>query len=167
MSNKPILVLDFDGVCHSYTSGWKGADVIPDPPVDGLFEFIESTSEYFDVCVFGSRSNQSAGVFAMKEWFEKHRPGICEFIRFPNDKPAAFMSIDDRGFQFNGVWPSIDELKAFKPWYLREAPKTEDRRPCIYPIGNTSCGYTEYAQIHEGSPSEIVPPRGRHKYKPE
>ena len=29
---KPILCLDFDGVVHSYTSGWKGADVIPDPP---------------------------------------------------------------------------------------------------------------------------------------
>lgn len=29
---KPILCLDFDGVIHSYASGWKGADVIPDPP---------------------------------------------------------------------------------------------------------------------------------------
>jgi hypothetical protein len=32
---KPILCLDFDGVLHSYTSGWKGAAVIPDPPVPG------------------------------------------------------------------------------------------------------------------------------------
>lgn len=32
----PILCLDFDGVCHSYTSGWKGAAVIPDPAVPGL-----------------------------------------------------------------------------------------------------------------------------------
>lgn len=32
---KPILCLDFDGVIHSYSSGWKGADVIPDPPVAG------------------------------------------------------------------------------------------------------------------------------------
>ena len=30
-NRKPILCLDFDGVIHSYISGWKGADVIPDP----------------------------------------------------------------------------------------------------------------------------------------
>jgi hypothetical protein len=29
MMGKPILCLDFDGVLHSYSSGWKGADVIP------------------------------------------------------------------------------------------------------------------------------------------
>ena len=28
--SKPILCLDFDGVLHSYTSGWRGAR-IPDP----------------------------------------------------------------------------------------------------------------------------------------
>ena len=38
--SKPILCLDFDGVIHSYSSGWKGAAVIPDPPVDGAMRFI-------------------------------------------------------------------------------------------------------------------------------
>ncbi len=42
---KPILCLDFDGVIHSYTSGWKGADVIPDPPVEGAMQFIWDATE--------------------------------------------------------------------------------------------------------------------------
>ena len=33
---KKTVVFDFDGVIHSYTSGWKGATVIPDPPVEGI-----------------------------------------------------------------------------------------------------------------------------------
>ena len=34
------ILLDFDGVIHSYTSGWKGAGVIPDPPVPGAIDFL-------------------------------------------------------------------------------------------------------------------------------
>ena len=36
---KPILCLDFDGVLHTYSSGWKGADVIPDPPTPAVADF--------------------------------------------------------------------------------------------------------------------------------
>ena len=35
MPFKPTIILDFDGVIHSYTSGWQGADVIGDPPWRG------------------------------------------------------------------------------------------------------------------------------------
>ena len=28
---KQTVVFDFDGVIHSYTSGWKGATIIPEP----------------------------------------------------------------------------------------------------------------------------------------
>ena len=49
---KPILCLDFDGVCHSYISGWQGAGVIPDPPVDGMWEFLETAIGVFEVDIF-------------------------------------------------------------------------------------------------------------------
>jgi len=41
---KPILVLDFDGVLHSYTSGWQGATVIADPPTRGMVEFLRAAA---------------------------------------------------------------------------------------------------------------------------
>ena len=34
------VCLDFDGVLHSYRSGWCGADVIPDPPIHGTREAV-------------------------------------------------------------------------------------------------------------------------------
>lgn len=127
---KPILCLDFDGVIHSYTSGWKGADVIPDPPVPGALEFMKAALEHFDVAVFSSRSNQPGGIAAMKDWLiqndradEEHPTGtgvweavLDGVIRFPLEKPAAFVTIDDRAITFDGTWPKLNVLLSFKPW---------------------------------------------------
>jgi|ERR1700730_18774903 len=114
--HKPILILDFDGVIHSYTSGWKGAEVIPDPPVEGAFVAIEKYATFFDVCVLSSRSHQGGGIEAMKAWMEYHCPGSTKWVRFPLEKPPALVSIDDRAIQFNGTWPDPDRLLSFKPW---------------------------------------------------
>ena len=66
--DKKILCLDFDGVIHSYTSGWKGARSIPDMPVTGALEFIVTAMEYFNIAIFSSRSHQWGGKRAMKRW---------------------------------------------------------------------------------------------------
>jgi hypothetical protein len=70
--NKPILCLDFDGVIHSYTSGWLGATEIPDPPVPGFFKFLLEAQEHFTVCIYSSRSSHRGGIQAMKDWMWKH-----------------------------------------------------------------------------------------------
>jgi len=87
MQRKPILCLDFDGVIHSYTSGWKGADVIPDPPVPGAMEFITTAIDYFDVHIFSSRSNQLGGIVAMQKWLAKH------LEHYHNEAPVDFLVI--------------------------------------------------------------------------
>lgn len=125
--SKPILVLDFDGVIHSYTSGWQGAAVIPDPPVEGAMEFLLHAVDHFRVAIFSSRSNQRGGIRAMKKWLDKH---LAEYfsahrtvaddiycaIEWPKEKPPAMITIDDRAITFTGVWPDVQALLNFKPW---------------------------------------------------
>ena len=125
---KPILCLDFDGVIHSYTSGWQGAASIPDPPVPGAIAFLWEAIEHFDVQIFSSRSHQQGGIDAMQEWLAKWdeeywagkpaRPRTCLVlcIKFPTEKPPALVTLDDRAIMFTGTFPSIDVIKSFKPW---------------------------------------------------
>lgn len=123
--NKPILCLDFDGVIHSYTSRWQGADVIPDPPVPGAIAFMLEALHEFDVVIFSSRSNHRGGIAAMRRWLKEHGgncwyespagPGL-EDVRFVTEKPPAMVSIDDRCLTFTGIFPAMSQLKSFKPW---------------------------------------------------
>lgn len=118
---KPIVVLDFDGVVHSYISGWKGADMIHDPPVEGSFDFIrKALDEGFSINIHSSRSHQDNAIPAMKSWFIRNGGAdIVNKIYFPTYKPPATITIDDRGFLFEGVFPDIEFIKNFKPWYKK------------------------------------------------
>jgi hypothetical protein len=66
--HKPILCLDFDGVIHGYGSGWKGASIIPDPPVPGTGVYLLRAVQRFRVAIFSSRSRSWAGRRAMKRY---------------------------------------------------------------------------------------------------
>lgn len=128
---KPILCLDFDGVIHSYTSGWKRIDIIPDPPVPGAFDWIRRAAEHFRVVIYSSRSKMPIGIHAMRAWFEEHDDPnqawpITNILEFASEKPAAFLTIDDRAITFTGVWPDIDLLKSFQPWNKQPAPQPRE-----------------------------------------
>lgn len=126
---KPILCLDFDGVVHSYTSGWQGACIIPDPVVPGFFEWVDEIAQHFKVVIFSSRSHQPGATDAMALWLGEQRrlwraaggispitDGAPVEIEFVENKPPAIISIDDRALTFTGEWPALDSLMAFKPW---------------------------------------------------
>jgi hypothetical protein len=125
--SKPILCLDFDGVIHSYSSGWKGASVVPDPPVPGAIAFLREAVKHFRVAIFSSRSNQDGGQVAMRTWLSNciiaEEPDIIMYdppwfaaIEWPTEKPAAMVTLDDRALTFNGTWPDMDTLLTFQPW---------------------------------------------------
>lgn len=115
------ICIDFDGVIHSYTSGWKGIDVVSDPPNTGSFAALTEYVKHFDVCIYSSRSKDKHGVESMKRWFAEYGwpqdgEGNLIGLRFPVEKPAAFITIDDRCICFDGKFPGTEEIKTFKPW---------------------------------------------------
>lgn len=118
--SKPILVMDFDGVIHSYTTKWSGVENCPDPPVPGAMDFLRRAREHFSINVLSTRSHQDGGIPAMLKYFDKWAPDLTENIIFPkNYKPPAHCTIDDRAFQFNGTFPDLEVLLSFKPWNKR------------------------------------------------
>lgn len=125
---RPTISVDFDGVLHSYTSGWKGASVIPDPPVLGAIEWLTYLTQDFDVVVCSARASRPWGWWAIRRWLRRElfahwgaHPVIADdalaAIRVSNRKPAAIVYVDDRAWRFDGKhFPSVAELKAHRPW---------------------------------------------------
>lgn len=127
----PVLSIDFDGVLHSYVSGWHGARKIVDKPIPGAIEWLQSLVydqrdpfvpryKKFDVCIFSSRSRYWGGRRAMKRYLLANglRHGELEAIRFPLFKPPSFLHIDDRCLRFAGVFPTEERMLQFRPWRM-------------------------------------------------
>lgn len=113
---KQTVVFDFDGVIHSYTSGWKGIDVIPDPLVPGIKEAIFNIrSAGYEVIVVSTRCASPEGRVALFQYLNRHGievDGICK------EKPPAIVYIDDRAICFDGDSASLlAKIQQFQPWY--------------------------------------------------
>jgi hypothetical protein len=127
---RPVLCIDFDGVIHSYEHGWQDGTIYGSV-VPGFFEWVERVRNDFKLVIYSSRSKTDAGVLAMSTWLHKHRnewitgggsrhPTEPIAFEFAHEKPAAWVTIDDRSIQFRGFWNdadlSVNALKNFKPW---------------------------------------------------
>ena len=112
---KQTVVFDFDGVIHSYTSVWKGPDVIPDPPVPGIKEAIaEIRAAGYEVVVVSTRTATATGFEAVRAWLLDN--GI-EVDRLCVEKPPAIVYIDDRAICFDGnAADLLGKIQAFRPW---------------------------------------------------
>lgn len=130
---KPTICVDFDGVIHSYERGWQGG-VIYGTVVPGFFEWVERVRDHVKIAIYSSRSKDEAGVVAMGMWLHEQRNAWIKAggQRHPtepldfdlvHEKPAAWLTIDDRAIRFDGDWsaPELrpDAILAFKPWMNR------------------------------------------------
>ncbi len=131
---KPTVCLDFDGVIHSYERGWQGG-VIYGTAVPGFFRWATEAVKKLTLVVYSSRSKTPEGQAAMREaigaWSKQavldgevsgdydwsHLFGAMQLA---HEKPAAWLTIDDRAMQFLGNWSAAgfqpDRLLDFKPW---------------------------------------------------
>lgn len=112
----PTVALDFDGVIHSYSSGWQGASNIPDPPVPGIKEAInELRQRGYQIMVFSSRATTYPGYNAIREWMTRNH---IHFDNITSEKPPCLVTVDDRAICFDGNASTlVDKVVTFKPWY--------------------------------------------------
>jgi hypothetical protein len=95
------ICLDFDGVLHSYRSGWTGIDSIPDPPIHGSDRAVERLRQEYRVVVHSARCSTREGRDAIAAWLHKHHIEVDEVCEH---KPPAMVYIDDRAIRFLGNW---------------------------------------------------------------
>jgi len=130
---KPILCVDFDGVVHSYEKGWQDG-VIYGTVTPGFFEWAEQAAKQFNLVIYSSRSKSEEARVDMlvwlidqrREWRKAggmHETDAALDFEFADQKPPAWLTIDDRAICFKGDWsaPELtpDAMRAFKPWNVK------------------------------------------------
>lgn len=128
-TTKPILCIDFDGVIHSYERGWQDGTIYGNV-TPGFFDWVREVKQHFRLVIYSSRSKTKLGIAEIKNWledqihnaYENPKPIHVGDFEFAHEKPAAFLTIDDRAITFNGDWSVLDVefLRNFKPWTQRE-----------------------------------------------
>ena len=123
---KKTVVFDFDGVIHSYTSGWKGESVITDPPVPRIKEAISDIRlAGYEVVVVSTRCATKEGHGAVRGWLIDNE---IEVDAVKTEKPPAVVYIDDRAICFDGNPDNLlNKIIGFEPWYKNTVKTNADR----------------------------------------
>lgn len=136
---KQTVVFDFDGVIHSYISGWQGITTIPDPPVPGIAEAIQNIRKHYVVAVVSTRCSTPEGIEAVNSWLDKYGIEVDAVLK---EKPPAIVYIDDRAICFDGD-PSrlLSRIQTFEAW--NKKPIVSEQLRKLYEENNAYTDETE------------------------
>lgn len=158
---KPTVVFDFDGVIHSYRSGWKGPGITPDPVVPGIAEAIEELrAGGYRVIVVSTRCADPEGKAAVESYLTANGILVDGVMA---EKPPAMCYVDDRAICFNGNAQTLaGKVRGFKTWLEDPVEFGELERYTEWRNGH-GCGlpgkdcYTRLAEYEDTGlkPSEI------------
>ena len=115
------VVFDFDGVIHSYTSGWQGESVANDAPINGIAEALKQIHEHgYKVVVVSSRCATPEGTACVIDYLLKY--DMLKYVDLIcKEKPPAIVYIDDRAICFDGHPETLlSKIEQFKPWYKQD-----------------------------------------------
>lgn len=126
---KYSICVDFDGVIHSYSSGWKEEwmhDPINelDPPVEGAIEWLVEMTKHFNVVIHTTRGQYGAvAEHAVWQWLcHWGWPPDVQRPTFTDHKVPALIYLDDRAVRFEGpgTFPTKDQIhQQYVPWNKR------------------------------------------------
>lgn len=153
--SKRTVVFDFDGVIHSYRSGWKGVDVIPDPPVPGIREaIVELRADGYEVVCVSTRCSEEKGTAAVAAYLLANGIFVDHIM---SEKPPAICYVDDRAIRFDGdASVIVDQVRNFHSWTEGERKESRNDVPImIQPL------------IEDGPVSKLRPCEASHYEKGE
>ena len=107
---KRILV-DFDGVCHAYSQGYKDGTIY-DPPSVGTKEALRQLSDKYKLVLFSARINagDTHGKKEMIEWLKKHDL-IRFFVDITDKKVPSLLIIDDSAIRHTTWENTLSQMK--------------------------------------------------------
>lgn len=121
MTNK--ICVEFDGVIHCATSGWKGIGNISDPPViddttgEHVFDWLRSIEkDGYEPVIYSHRATTSEGIEAIRKWFIKYGAHDLAGLEIVAVKPVSVLQVSERAWCFQGRFPQAGEIASFKPW---------------------------------------------------
>jgi adenylyl-sulfate kinase len=106
LDKKKTIAIDFDGVIHKYSKGFRGLDDVYDSPMDGVeYALKELYDEGYTLKILSSRPKE-----VIYPWLKKY--GLSQYItEVSNHKLPATVYIDDRGFLFENWGQCLTNLK--------------------------------------------------------